>query len=89
MFCQKLATIDGAAATYTKNGMQLAITITDSGEEKKVLLVEGGTYLTSSIFANHTFTGSFYDGWMESTSSLKIKPCKVASIVPVFLMVIV
>ncbi len=66
------ATIDGAAATYTKNGMQLAITITDSGEEKKVLLVEGGTYLTSSIFANHTFTGSFYDGWMESTSSLKI-----------------
>ncbi|MCI5745013.1 MAG: InlB B-repeat-containing protein [Erysipelotrichaceae bacterium] len=63
-------TLDSVEVTYTKSDSLLTIYV---GEETKtVLLGDDGTYLTNSIFAGHTFTGSFYSDWDEGTSNLKI-----------------
>lgn len=62
-------TYNGVAGTYTINGSNVTYTV--NGETSTIALKEDGTYATKSPFAGYTFTGTFYDTWWETNSSLK------------------
>lgn len=65
------ATLNQIAATYAKEGLKLTLKV--NGETKVIVLTAEGTYLNNSIFADHTFTGTYYNRWDEMTSSLVIQ----------------